>query len=300
MPFTYLYNAVSAAMRSVGDAKTPVRFLAIASILNGCLDFIFVGDFSMGVVGAALATDIAEACSAIFCIVYIYKKVPLLRLGKSDLKLDVKLLKMTLQQGSITALQQSTQPLGKLLIQGVVNPLGVNAIAAFNAVSRVDDFAFTPEQSISHAMMTFTAQNRGAKNKKRVIDGFKTGLLVEFCYWICICIVILCLKQPIMRLFISSKDMDMNNLGVSYLSLMAFFYLLPAFTNGVQGFFRGMGNMKITLVSTIIQISFRVLFVYALVPQIGMKGVAYASLIGWIFMLAYEVPYYFRYKKKIL
>ena len=72
-------------------------------------------------------------------------------------------MKLTLQQGSVTALQQACQPVGKLLIQGCVNGLGVEAIAVFNAVSRVDDFAFTPEQSISSGMMTFVSQNRGAK-----------------------------------------------------------------------------------------------------------------------------------------
>lgn len=296
MPFTFLYNAVAAAMRSVGDSQTPIKFLAIASILNGCLDFVFVGGFHMGVLGAALSTDIAEACSAIFCIIYIYKKVPLLQLTKNDIKSDRNLLKKTLQHGSITALQQSCQPIGKLLIQGAINPLGVASIAAFNAVSRVDDFAFTPEQSISHSIMTFVAQNRGANNKKRIINGFRTGLWLEFCYWIFICIVILYLKEPIMKLFISSNDTDMVRIGIRYLGLMAFFYLLPAFTNALQGFFRGMGNMKITLVSTIIQISFRVIFVYILVPYIGLVSVAYASLIGWLFMLAYEVPYYFRHK----
>jgi len=296
MPFTFLYNAVAAAMRSVGDSKTPIKFLAIASILNACLDIIFVGGFHMGVFGAALATDIAEACSAIFCIIYIYKNVPLLRLTKDDMKSDPILLKKTLQHGSITALQQSCQPIGKLLIQGAINPLGVASIAAFNAVSRVDDFAFTPEQSISHSIMTFVAQNRGANNKKRINDGFRIGLKIEFCYWILICIVILCLKEPIMKLFVSSEDSNMVTIGVHYLGLMAFFYLLPAFTNGLQGFFRGMGDMKITLISTIIQISFRVIFVYILVPNIGLVSVAYASLIGWIFMLAYEVPYYFRHK----
>jgi putative MATE family efflux protein len=298
MPFTYLYNAVSAAMRSVGDSKTPIRFLAIASILNGCLDFVFVGGLNMGVVGAGMATDIAEACSALFCIIYIYKKVPLLRLTKNDIKLDLNLLKQTLAHGSITALQQSCQPIGKLLIQGAINPLGVAAIAAFNAVNRVDDFAFTPEQSISHGIMTFVAQNRGANNKKRVKAGFRIGLCIEFCYWILICVVILALKEPIMKLFVSAEDTSMVGIGVSYLTLMAFFYLLPAFTNGLQGFFRGMGNMKITLVSTIIQISFRVIFVFLLVPRIGMSGVAYASFIGWALMLAYEVPYYFSFKRK--
>ncbi|OOM80976.1 MATE family efflux transporter [Clostridium sp. BL-8] len=298
MPFTYLYNAVSAAMRSVGDSKTPIRFLAIASILNGCLDFVFIGGFNMGVLGAGLATDIAEACSAIFCIIYIYRKVPLLRLTKNDIRLDMNFLKQTLAHGSVTALQQSCQPIGKLLIQGAVNSLGVATIAAFNAVNKVDAFALVPEQSISHGMMTFVAQNRGANNKKRIKAGFKIGLCLECCYWIFICIVMLALKEPIMKLFVSSDDSGMINIGVSYLSLMAFFYLLPGFTNGVQGFFRGMGNMKITLVSTIIQISFRTIFVFLLISYMGMTSVAYASLIGWILMLAYEVPYYFVYKRK--
>nr|WP_236898788.1 MATE family efflux transporter [Clostridium beijerinckii] len=298
MPFTYLYNAVSAAMRSVGDSKTPIRFLAIASILNGCLDFIFIGGFNMGVLGAGLATTIAEACSALFCIIYIYKKVPLLRLSKKDIKLDKTLLKQTLQHGSITALQQSCQPIGKLLIQGAINPLGVATIAAFNAVNRVDDFAFTPQQSISHGMMTFVAQNRGANNKNRIKAGFRVGLFIEFCYWIIICLVVLIFKTPIMKLFVSSNDNNMVDLGVSYLGLMAFFYLFPTFTNGIQGFFRGMGNMKITLISTLIQISFRVIFVFILVSHVGMISMAYASLIGWIFMLAYEVPYYFIFKRK--
>lgn len=298
MPFTYLYNAVASALRSVGDSKTPVRFLALASVLNGGLDLVFVAGLGMGVVGAALATVIAEAVSAALCIVYVYRKVPLLQLKRSDARIDRGLLKLTLQHGSITALQQSCQPIGKLLIQGVINPLGVSAIAAFNAVNRVDDFAFTPEQSISSGMMTFVAQNRGAGNRERVKKGFRYGLLVEAGYWVIICTVILLLKEPIMRLFVSEGDVGLVELGVEYLSLMAFFYLMPAFTNGIQGFFRGMGNMSITLISTLIQISFRVLFVYLLVPRMGMKGVAFACLIGWSFMLLAEVPYYFWFKKR--
>jgi Na+-driven multidrug efflux pump len=85
----------------------------------------------------------------------------------------------------------------------------------------------------------------------------------------------------------------MIELGVKYLSLMSFFYILPSLTNGIQGFFRGLGNMKVTLISSVIQISIRVLFVFMLVPIMGMESVAISSLIGWIFMLAFEIPYYF-------
>lgn len=297
MPFTYFYNGVASALRSVGDSKTPVRFLALASVLNGCLDFCFVAGLSMGVMGAALATVVAEAASAILCIVYIYRRVPLLRLGREHARMDRGLLSRTLKQGAITALQQSCQPVGKLLIQGVINPLGVSTIAAFNAVNRVDDFAFTPEQSISSGIMTFVAQNRGAGNGKRVKKGFRVGLWVEAGYWVVICGVILLIKEPVMRLFVSEGNVEMVEIGTEYLSLMAFFYLLPAFTNGIQGFFRGMGNMSVTLVSTIIQISVRVLVVCLLVPVMGIRGVAYGCLLGWSFMLLYEIPYYFRFKR---
>ncbi len=297
-PFIFLYNAVSAAMRSVGDSKTPIRFLAIASVLNACLDLLFVAVLDWGVAGAALGTNIAEACSALFCIVYIYRKVPLLRLGKADLRLDRSMLDRILRHGAVTAMQQSAQPIGKLIIQGVVNPLGVDAIAAFNAVNRVDDFAFTPQQSISHGMMTFVAQNRGASKKERVLSGLKVGLRLEFCYWILIGVLVFSLKEPIMGLFVNAEDSYTIHLGVSYLSLMAFFYILPSFTNGIQGFFRGMGNMKITLVSTLIQITTRVIFVLILVPHVGLNGTVYANAIGWTLMLAYEVPYYFRFKKQ--
>ena len=299
MPFTYLYNAYSAAMRSVGDAKTPIRFLAIASVLNGCLDMVFVAGLHMDVGGAALATVIAEGVSGLLCVLYVHKKIPFLTLSIKDLKLDRTILRLTLQNGSITALQQACQPIGKLLIQGVINPLGIDTIAAFNAVSRVDDFAFTPEQSVSHGMMTFVAQNRGAGKKERVKKGFRYGLLVEFCYWIIICAVILIFKKPIMQLFVSDESFEMVTIGTSYLTLMAFFYLLPAFTNGIQGFFRGMGYMKITLTGIIIQISLRFIFVYLLVPKMGLTAVAYASLIGWICMLLTQIPYYFLQKKKM-
>ena len=298
MPFTFFYNGVASALRSVGDSRTPVRFLAVASVLNAFLDLIFVAGFHMGVFGAAFSTVIAEAVSAFLCIFYIYRKVPLLRLGPKDFRMDRELLRLTVKQGAVTALQQSCQPIGKLLIQGVINPLGVSTIAAFQAVNRVDDFAFTPEQSISSGLMTFVAQNRGAGNGERVRRGFRTGLFIEFSYWVIICIVILLVKEPVMKLFVSQGDGSMVRIGAEYLSLMAFFYLLPAFTNGIQGFFRGMGNMSITLISTLIQISVRVVFVYLLVPSMGMKGVPFACLIGWVCMLIYEVPYYFWFKKK--
>ena len=292
-PFTYLYNAVSSALKSVGDSKTPLKFLAFSSILNAVLDLIFIGGLGFGIVCSAMTTVIAEAASAVLCIGYVYRKIPLLRLKRGEFCLDMELLKETLNYGSVTALQQSCQPIGKLLIQGAINPLGVDVIAAFNAVSRVDDYAFTPEQSISHGITTFVAQNRGAKQTKRIRRGFAWGLFLEACYWVLICVTILLIRRPVLSLFVTENDRSLVEIGSHYLGLMAFFYIFPAFTNGIQGFFRGMGDLKVTLLSTFIQTSVRVLFVYLLTPSMGIQGAAVACAIGWSMMLLFEVPYYF-------
>ncbi|MDO4295398.1 MAG: MATE family efflux transporter [bacterium] len=292
-PFTYFYNAISAALKSVGDSKTPLRFLAFSAVLNAVLDLIFIGLLGFGIVCSAMTTVIAEAASALLCIAYVYKKIPLLQLRRGEFQLNPALLRQTLRYGSITALQQSCQPIGKLLIQGAINPMGVDIIAAFNAVNRIDDYAFTPEQSISHGITTFVAQNRGARKQERIRSGFRQGLLLEFCYWVLIFSIITIGKRPFMSLFVTEGNTAIIELGSSYLTLMAVFYLFPAFTNGIQGFFRGMGKMSVTLLGTFIQTSLRVIFVYLLTPHLGMRGVAFSCAIGWSVMLLVEVPYYF-------
>lgn len=297
-PFTYFYNALASALKSVGDAKTPLKFLMFSSVLNGLLDLIFIGGLGFGIVCSAVTTVIAEAVSAGLSIWYVYQKIPYLQLGFKDFHLDKKLLKITLQYGSVTALQQSCQPVGKLLIQGAVNTLGVDAIAAFNAVNRVDDFACMPQQSISHGITTFIAQNRGAKKEERLRKGFYTGLLLEFCYWIGIGSLVLVLRKRIVGLFVSgSHAQNIILLGSQYLQTMAFFYIYPGFTNGFQGFYRGMGMMKMTLLGTFIQTSLRVIATWILVPKIGIYGVAFACAAGWSAMLLVEIPYYVYLRK---
>ncbi len=298
LPFTCFYNALSQAMKSVGDSKTPLKFLAASSVLNCVLDLVLIGLLGFGIICSAVTTIVAQAVSALLCFVYIEKRIPLLSFN--GFSIDRSLLKTTLSYGSVTALQQACQPVGKLLIQSSVNTLGVAVIAAYNAVTRVDDFAFTPEQSISHAMTTFCAQNRGAKNMNRVRDGFRKGLLLEFFYFIVIGTVVFIFNKLIMSLFVSGDEaVTVITEGHKYLSTMAFFYIFPAFTNGIQGFFRGMGNMKVTLLCTFIQTSFRVIFTFILVPLYGIHGIAYACAIGWSMMLLFEVPYYFHSRKRM-
>ena len=242
VPFTYFYNTLAAALKAVGDPKTPLKFLVLSACLNVALDLILVGWLGLGMVSSAVATVVAEACSAALSALYIHRRVPDLALDRGTARLDRALLGLTLRYGSTAALQQSCQPIGKLLIQRCVNSLGVDAMAAFNAVTRIDDFAFTPQQSIAQAITTFVAQNRGRgvrtlEDRQRVYRGFRVGLALELAYWLVICLVAETLNGPIMGLFADNETgAAAIEMGRDYLVLMGFFYIMPALSNGIQGF----------------------------------------------------------------
>ena len=294
MPFTFIFNALSSGLKSAGDSKTPLKYLAFSSILNAGLDLIFLGIFHFGIVCSALTTTIAEVVSAFLVMYYTHKKFPELFPGKQDWKADPELLKKIIGYGAPAAIQQAVQPIGKVLIQSQVNALGVTTIAAFNAVTRVDDFACIPEQGISAAISTFIAQNRGADKKERIRPGFRTGLKLEVSYWLIIGSITALFGKNIVSLFVAGEGAkEVIEIGTRYLMYMAIFYLWPAMTNGFQGFYRGMGKMYTTIIGTTLQISIRTIVTYLLAPRMGIVGIAIACAIGWSAMLIFEIPYYF-------
>ena len=289
-PFTFQYNALSSAMRSVGDSKSPVWCLAASAVLNTALDILAVGVLHWGVMGAAAATVIAQAFSAGMCLI-LMRRIPVLRLHRRELRMDPALLKETLKLGSVTALQQVSLPLGKVIIQSVINAQGVAMIAAFNACARVDDFAIVPAQSISAALMTCMAQNLGAKKKERARKSFWVGLTIELCYGVCVCLAAYLLRRPIMLLFAPSPEAEMVALGVAYLGILAPFYMFPAFNNTLQGSFRALRKMPVTLASTVLQMGTRVILIALWVPRVGITGAAWATIVGWILMATLEGSY---------
>ncbi len=290
VPFTFLYNATAYALKSVGDSRTPLAFLIFSSVLNVILDILFVGVMHGGALASGWATVFSQGLSAVLCIAYVRMRIPLLCIRREEWKPDRALLLRTLHDGGITALQQSCQPIGKILIQGAVNSLGVDAMAVFNVVGRMDDYACMPEQTISSAITTFMAQNRGAGKIRRMWDGFVSGMRIEAVYGVLIGLVTFLARRHIMLLFVDAGQTEVIRQGVTYLGWMSLFYLFPAMTNGVQGGFRGLRRMRMTLAGTLIQITFRVIFVFLLAPSMGVPGVAFASAIGWFFMLLVEVP----------
>ncbi len=286
--FTFQYNILSHAMRSTGDSRTPVVFLAVSCVLNVILDLVLICGFHLGVAGAAWATTAAEGISVVLCLVWIKRKIPLLCLKREEVVVDGALLLETVKNGCLTALQQAAQPVGKVLIQSTINLQGVTAIDAFNAVCRVDDFACIPAQSIGSGIMTCTAQNRGAGKKDRVHQTLRDGLGVALAYFPLICAVTLLFKKPLMIFLTPAGSEEMIRMGTDYLAVKAWLFVLPCITNAIQGYFRGLGKMAVVLLATLTQISIRTVCVTFWVPVMGITGEAWACMAGWSCQLLLE------------
>lgn len=289
--FTFIYNYLASTLRALGDSRSPLYFLAISAFLNIFGDLLFVVKLRMGIEGVAIATVVSEALSGVLCWIYIIRKIPILNLRRRWLTFDLSLLKLTVQYGFVSAMQQATVQMGKLGIQTIVNTMGVESTAAFNAVNRADDYAVVVEQNIAHSMTSVMAQNRGAGQMSRVRTSFRYGLYLELAYGVLSGIVFFVFAVPLMQLF--TTDTEVVRIGAGYLRLIAFMYILPAITNGVQGYFRGMGDLKITLISSLINMGVRVAAAIPLVfgLHMDMEAIPWSYLIGWVAMMAYEIPY---------
>lgn len=297
--FTFLYNFFSSTLRALGDSASPLYFLIISAILNIFGDLFFVIVLKAGSNGCAISTVLSEALCCLLCIIYIQKKVPILRLGKKWLVFDARLLKKTIAYGWASAMQQATVQMGKIAIQALVNTMGVSVAAAFAVVNRIDDFAITPEQNIAHAMTALMAQNKGAGKNDRMREGFRCGMILELVYGAAVMLICLGFARPLMSLFV--KDEEVIGHGVVYLHLIAVMYILPAITNSLQGFFRGIGDLKVTLMSSFTNMTVRVIAAAPMVLlwNFGIEALPYSYLAGWIAMLLVETPLMLRiYRKK--
>lgn len=293
--FTFFYNILSAGLRSLGDARAPLYVLCITTVLHVFLAVYMVGTLNMGVQGAAYATVISQAVSSLMLFIYIKLKVPYLRLTFTELRIRMDFLKKTIDFSAISALQQTVLYIGRLLVQSGINTLGVDAVAAFNAVSIIDSYILAPGDSLAASVTTFTAQNKGAKQYKRIPTGLKTVMVMAEVYIITISALVLIGKNQLLGIFLKPEEVEAIRIGTLYIVPMACFYFISGFTNSFQGYFRGIGNLRVTLIATVIQIPIRVVLTYSLLGRFGIQAVVIGTTLGWICMTLYELIYYRKY-----
>lgn len=286
--FIFLYNILAAGLRAVGDSKAPLYVLIFTTVVNVVLDLLLVGVLGMGVCGAAIATVSAQAASALALLGCLFFRARFLWVPLSEMRIDRKFLKKTIDYSSVSALQQTMLYLGRLLVQSGVNSLGVDAVAAFNAVSIADSYILTPGDSLASSMTTFAAQNKGAGTRDRIGKGLKTMLCIAELYVCLAAVIVFTQSRWILGIFLKPQETSALAFGLSYLLPMSWGYILTGITNTFQGYFRGIGNLKITLRATLLQIPIRVAVTYLLLGALGLQAVAVGTIIGWICMAVFQ------------
>ena len=296
-PFVFVYNVYGNALKAMGNSKVPTFFLALSAVINIILDLIFVAIFKWGVAGASIATVIAQVSTCILIYIYIQIKVKDIRFKKGEFMVRKRLAIRTFRDGIVTAIQQAVPPLGKTLVMAKVNTLGVVAMATNGIINRVDNFAILPAQNIALSIMTFTAQSRGAKRNDLIYEILKKGLVLELGFSAIVFTVLFFFKNNIMVALAPPGSTEVIEMGNSYLQIMSFGYLLVAFTNTYHGFFRGMGNMTLTLYDSLLNITSRVFVVYTFMDVWKFNALAYGTIIGWLILNIFATIMFIYHKK---
>lgn len=280
--FTFIYNFFAAALRSIGNSMIPLVFLAVAAVTNIVLDILFViPPISWGVAGAAIATVIAQALSALAIAVYSFFKVPEIRPAARHFRPNRVLLRQMLGHSSLTSLQQSIMNFGILMIQGLVNSFGIAAMAAFAAAVKIDAFAYMPVQDFGNAFATFVAQNKGARQPERIRRGLRASVTLSALFSLVISALVYVFAQSLMFLFIEPSETEVLALGVQYLRIEGLFYPLIGWLFLLYALYRGLGYPSMSILLTVISLGTRVALAYLLAPAVGLTGIWWSIPIGW-------------------
>lgn len=297
---TFLYNLLSAALRAVGNSTTPLLVLVLSSILNVILDWLLVAVFHLGVRGTAIATMVAQTISVVVCIIYIVKKEPYLVPSRKHFKPDFSLYKELLGQGLSMAMMMTIVNCGSLAMQSAINDLGKIAISANSTARSIFSFAMMPVNSIATACSTFTSQNKGAKQYRRVLDGVRLCNISTFSIN-CVIIALMYLSAKWLVSTVSgSDDVLLIEYGTNYLCFSVWFYPILGLLCNYRNALQGCGKKVVPLISSCIELVSKFAFAAIVVPKLGFWGVIIAEPLIWVVMTIQLAFSYFNQKKELL
>jgi putative MATE family efflux protein len=295
MVLMFGFNSISSILRGVGDSKTPLYFLIVATFLNIILDILFVLVFKWGIAGAAWATVVAQSFSFVIAAAYLERKKHLLRITFRRMVFDWEIFKKSVRIGFPTGIQQTLVALGGMALMGIVNSFGTNVIAGFSAASRIDSLAVIPIMNFSASLSGFVGQNIGAGKIDRVRRGLWATIKMSVAFSITISLIILFWGDKMMLVF--SDNSEVISVGYHYLMVVSVFYAVFAIMFCINGLLRGAGAaivpMYITLLSLwIVRLPLAYLLSYTF--KMGEAGIWWSIPIGWA-MGAIGAIFYYRF-----
>ena len=279
--FQFGYNIVAAILRGIGDSKATLYFLLVASAVNVVLDIVFVYNMGMGVVGAAIATDIAQALSMVVAVAYMMKKYPLFRWKMREFTFEWRLAGRSMKVGFPMALQQFIVSFGFVFIQRAVNSYGEAMTASFSVAQKIETYMTLPASALMTTQGTYTGQNIGAGKIERVITGAKQTVVLSDLISACIVLVVFLFARPIVSMF--GLGAEAIGYCTSHVRCVAICLLLFASYFPLLGLFQGANDALFSTLVATSALSIRVASTYLLqrIPAISYHMIWWNVLFGW-------------------
>ena len=295
--FMFIYNTGSSMLRAIGDAKRPLIYLIVCCVANIVLDILFVAVFHMGVLGAAVATLIALAISSVLVTGALVNSKELCDFSLREIRIDWETLKTQIYIGIPGGIQSSMYSLSNMILQVAVNRIGTDAAAAWTTLAKMDAIYWMVGGSLGTALTTVVGQNFGAGKLDRVKKSVNIGLGMYYEFAIVILLTLMTFQRTLFSLF--TDNQAVIEIAVSCFSIMAPFYILFSFIEIYSCALRGMGDVLIPTVMTMVGIcGFRVLWSIFVVPMNpSMELISWSYPYSWALTSICFIIYY-RYKMK--
>lgn len=292
------YNWINSVMRSLGDSRTPLIFLVVASLLNVALDLLFVVVLDFGVTGAAYATVISQGVSAAGSIIVGFRKNPYFRLSREDFKVEPAVCKKCITTGVPIALQNAMISVSMIFLQRTANGFGETVMAAYTATMRVEQLIQQPFASMNAAVSTFAGQNIGAGLEKRVIRGYHLSMLVTIGFALAVMGVFLLCGDQIVGLFVDEPEVI--SIGGSALKLSCLFYTALGTIHTTRGLLNGAGDVIYAMINGFAEVAGRIGFALILVniPGMGWWAVWTTTCLTWVLTALMSLIRYWQGKWK--
>lgn len=296
--FTMLYNMFANILKAIGNSVMPLVFLVLAAILNIGLDLLFVKQLHWGIRGASGATVLAQAISAILCLIYILRKCPEIHISRKDFRFDRQLLSKMITTGLSMSMMLSIVSIGSVILQSGINGLGETVLAAHTAARKILEVCMMPFTVFGAAVATFAGQNYGAKRMDRVWQGTKASLILSFVWSGMVCLILLPFAPHLIEFIANDNSPEILRLGSMYLYWGAPPFFALSILLMLRNVLQGIGHRIAPITASALELITKVIAIKVLVPRYEYLGVCLTEPIIWVLCGFLILIYYLVVRKK--
>lgn len=292
LPFVFYYNVSTGIFSALGDSKTPFLFLAVSSTANIGMDILFVKAFHMGVSGVAWATFLCQGVSCLLAVVVVFRRFSRIKIEQKAPVFSWPLLGRISAVAVPSILQQGFISVGNIVIQSIINTFGSGVMAGYSAAIKLNNLVTTSFTTLGNGISNYTAQNLGAQKLDRIKQGFWAGLRIVLTLSVPIVALYFFDGKQLIYIFLDNPSQTALDVGILFLKIVSPFYFIMTAKLVADGILRGTGTMLKFMITTITDLTLRVVLAFLLSPKYGSTGIWAAWPFGWVVSSSLSLLFY--------